>query len=63
VPSDFLFTFKVAHEITDIKFTNLPRSGERTGKPDQNFLNADLYAAAFVMPAGVHILCCLRLIG
>jgi uncharacterized protein YecE (DUF72 family) len=50
VASDFLFTFKVTDEITVKKFTNLPRFGERAGKPNANFLNADLFGAAFVKP-------------
>jgi len=50
VPSDFLFTFKVTDEITLKKFTNLPRFGARAGKPNENFLNADLFGSAFVKP-------------
>jgi uncharacterized protein YecE (DUF72 family) len=50
VPADFLFTFKVTDEITVKKFTNLPRFGERAGKPNENFLNSDLFASAFVKP-------------
>jgi uncharacterized protein YecE (DUF72 family) len=47
VPADFLFTFKVTDEITVKKFTNLPRFRERAGKPNANFLNADLFERAF----------------
>jgi uncharacterized protein YecE (DUF72 family) len=50
VPSDFLFSFKVTDEITVKKFTNQSRYGERAGKPNANFLNADLFGAAFVKP-------------
>ena len=50
VPADFLFSFKVTDEITIKKFTNLPRHGTRAGKPNEHFLNADLFAAAFVKP-------------
>ncbi len=50
VPSDFLFGFKVTDEITIKRFTNLPRHGIRAGKPNEHFLNADLFAAAFVKP-------------
>lgn len=50
VPSDFQFGFKVTDEITIKKFTNLPRHGIRAGKPNENFLNADLFAAAFLKP-------------
>src|SRR3989442_5214960 len=48
VPPDFLFGFKVTDEITIRKFTNLPRFGMRAGKPNENFLNADLFAKAFL---------------
>ena len=50
VPDDFLFAFKVTDEITVKKFTNQPRYGARAGKPNENFLNADLFASAFVKP-------------
>jgi len=50
VPADFLFGFKVTDEITIKKFTNLPRFGLRAGKPNENFLNADLFAKAFLGP-------------
>ena len=50
VPEDFLFTLKVTDDITIKKFTNLPRFGARAGKPNENFLNADLFATAFVRP-------------
>src|SRR6185295_17392305 len=50
VPADFLFAFKVTDEITVKKFTNLPRFGPRAGKPNENFLNADLFASAFLKP-------------
>ena len=50
VPGDFLFSFKVTDEITIKKFTNLPRFGDRAGKPNANFLNPDLFASAFVQP-------------
>jgi uncharacterized protein YecE (DUF72 family) len=48
VPADFHFGFKVTDEITITKFTNLPRFGLRAGKPNENFLNADLFAKAFL---------------
>lgn len=50
VPSDFLFGFKVTDEITIKKFPNHPRHGIRAGQPNSNFLNADLFAAAFLKP-------------
>ena len=50
VPPDFQFGFKVTDEITVKKFTNLPRFGIRAGKPNENFLNADLFTRAFLKP-------------
>jgi uncharacterized protein YecE (DUF72 family) len=50
VPEDFLFSLKVTDDITIKKFTNLPRFGVRAGKPNENFLNADLFASAFLRP-------------
>lgn len=50
VPDDFLFAFKVTDEITLKQFTRQPRFGPRAGKPNENFLNADLFASAFVKP-------------
>jgi uncharacterized protein YecE (DUF72 family) len=50
VPQDFLFSLKVTDDITLKKFTNLPRFGLRAGQPNANFLNADLFASAFLRP-------------
>jgi uncharacterized protein YecE (DUF72 family) len=50
VPSDFLFTFKVTDEITIKKFPNQPRHGQQAGKSNENFLNAALFASAFLKP-------------
>jgi len=50
VPPDFLFSFKVTDEITIRKFTRLPRFGKRAGKPNENFLDADLFQNAFLRP-------------
>src|SRR5947199_9557265 len=50
VPSDFRFSCKVTDEITTRKFPNLDRFGLRAGKPNENFLNADLFATAFLKP-------------
>ena len=49
-PSDFRFTLKVTDEITIKKFPNLPRFGPRAGKPNEHFLDADLFASAFLAP-------------
>jgi uncharacterized protein YecE (DUF72 family) len=54
VPSDFRFTFKVTDEISLKKFANLPRFGLRAGKPNENFLNADLFTRAFIQPFEPH---------
>lgn len=50
VPGDFQFGFKVTDEITVKQFPNLPRFGHRAGQPNANFLNADLFASAFLRP-------------
>jgi uncharacterized protein YecE (DUF72 family) len=50
VPSDFQFGLKVTDEITVRKFPNLARFGPRAGKLNENFLNADLFARAFLKP-------------
>lgn len=48
VPGDFRFALKVTDEITMKRFPNLPRFGRRAGQPNENFLNADLFATAFL---------------
>ena len=50
VTQDFRFAFKVTDAITLKKFPNLDRFGERGGKPNENFLNADLFATSFLGP-------------
>ena len=50
VPGDFLFTFKVTDDITLKRFTNLPRFGVKAGKPNDNFLNSELFNNAFLKP-------------
>ena len=50
VPPDFLFTFKVTDGITIKHFSILPRFGARADKPNENFLNAELFASAFLTP-------------
>ena len=47
-PAEFLFSLKVTDEITKKTFPNLPRFGSRAGKVNPNFLNADLFASAFL---------------
>jgi uncharacterized protein YecE (DUF72 family) len=50
VPLDFQFALKVTDEITVRKFPRLDRFGDRAGKDNENFLNADLFANAFLEP-------------
>jgi uncharacterized protein YecE (DUF72 family) len=48
VPEDFQFSFKVTDTITIKKFPNLPKFGLRAGEINQDFLNAELFAEAFL---------------
>lgn len=48
VPPDFMFALKVTDEITIKTYPNLSRYGLRAGKPNPNFLNADLFSSAFL---------------
>ena len=50
VPEDFFFGFKVTDAITIKRFPNLDRFGALAGKPNENFLNAELFAKAFLQP-------------
>ncbi|HYG33711.1 MAG TPA: DUF72 domain-containing protein [Clostridia bacterium] len=50
VPEDFLFAFKVTDQITIKQFPNLPRFGLRAGRNNPDFLNAELFATAFLKP-------------
>jgi uncharacterized protein YecE (DUF72 family) len=50
VPAGFQFAFKVPDEITIKRFPNLPRFGRRAGQANANFLNAALFADAFLAP-------------
>ena len=50
VPADFQFAFKVTDEITVKKFPNLQRFGPRAGRPNENFLNAELFVSSFLAP-------------
>jgi uncharacterized protein YecE (DUF72 family) len=49
-PDDFLFGLKVTDTITIKKFPKLDRFGDHAGKPNENFLNAELFAKAFLKP-------------
>lgn len=50
VPPDFRFAFKVTDEITIKRFPKLPRFGEKAGCENPGFLNAGLFASAFLSP-------------
>lgn len=50
VPADFLFTFKVTDAITIKRFPRLARFGKRAGASNQDFLNSELFAEAFLHP-------------
>ena len=50
VPDDFRFGFKVTDAVTIKKYPNLARFGVMAGKPDPDFLNADLFAKSFLKP-------------
>jgi len=50
VPEDFLFGFKVTDAITVKKFPKLDRFGDLAGKPNESFLNAELFAKGFLKP-------------
>lgn len=52
VPGDFLFGFKVTDAVTIRKFPNLVRFGERAGKTNPDFLNAELFVNEFLGPCG-----------
>jgi len=50
VPDSFHFGFKVTDEITIKHFPKLARFGDRAGKPNDHFLDARLFASAFLKP-------------
>src|SRR5688572_3022889 len=50
VPDDFRFGFKVTDNITIKKFPNHARHGVKAGQANPDFLNADLFATAFLKP-------------
>ena len=43
-------SFKATDEVTIKHFPNQQRHGERAGKPNENFLNAELFADSFLGP-------------
>jgi uncharacterized protein YecE (DUF72 family) len=50
VPADFLFALKVTDRITIKHYANLPRFGRHAGTANEDFLNAGLFASAFLGP-------------
>jgi len=50
VPADFKFGFKVTDTITLRRYPNVSRFGLRAGEVNEDFLNADLFATAFLGP-------------
>lgn len=50
VPADFRFGLKVTDEITIKKYPNHARHGAKAGQLNRDFLNADLFATAFLKP-------------
>jgi uncharacterized protein YecE (DUF72 family) len=50
VPADFQFGLKVTDTVTLKRFPNLPRFGPKAGLSNPDFLNADLFASAFLKP-------------
>jgi uncharacterized protein YecE (DUF72 family) len=49
-PDDFVFGLKVTDAITIKNFPKLNRFGDLAGKPNENFLNAELFVKAFLGP-------------
>ena len=49
-PGDFQFGLKVTDAITVKRFPNLVRFGQQAGKANRDFLNAELFARAFLNP-------------
>ena len=50
VPDDFRFGLKVTDAVTIKKFPKLARFGLRAGQPNEHFLDAGLFAGAFLRP-------------
>lgn len=50
VPDDFRFGFKVTDALSIKRFPKLARFGAKAGQPNRDFLNADLFATAFLTP-------------
>jgi uncharacterized protein YecE (DUF72 family) len=50
VPEDFLFGLKVTDTVTLKRFPNLDRFGDRAGKLNEHYLNAQVFADGFLAP-------------
>jgi uncharacterized protein YecE (DUF72 family) len=50
VPDDFRFGFKITDAVTIKRFPPVAKSGAKAGQQNPNFLNADLFAKAFLKP-------------
>src|SRR4029450_11909611 len=50
VPDDFGFGFKVTDALTINRFPKLDRFGPKAGQRNPDYLNADLFATAFLKP-------------
>jgi uncharacterized protein YecE (DUF72 family) len=50
VPGDFHFGFKVTDAITVKRFPTLERFVDQAGKPNANYLNAELFVSRFLKP-------------
>ncbi len=48
VPQDFRFTLKVTDDITIKTFPNIDKFGDKAGRPNQHFLDAELFHGAFL---------------
>lgn len=54
VPEHFRFAFKVTDEITARTFPKLDRHGDKAGRRNPHFLDADLFRAAFLASCEKH---------
>jgi len=54
VTDGFLFSWKVTDEITMRHFPNHARYGDRAGRRNTNFLNAELFQEAFLQPLSYY---------
>jgi uncharacterized protein YecE (DUF72 family) len=50
VPEDFQFAFKATDTVTIKRFPNLERFADLAGKPNEHFLDAELFVSSFLRP-------------